>query len=201
MKSTIRPTSRRRRRATARDIAVMRAKMADAVVVPGFGHAIARILLQREEKQVHTGRIARPRGAASSSGSRDHQCTRKSRKQAISKSSHASWRQRSRSVLTATSKSWSCSTGADIPPWCCAVLVARRSNARTVPSLLTHHKREHKMVCHYCGYTAPAQSLCPLRQRVRVTSGYWFGEAGRIAARHVSTGSRCPPRSRHSARP
>jgi primosomal protein N' (replication factor Y) len=25
---------------------------------------------------------------------------------------------------------------------------------------LTHHKREHKMVCHYCGYTAPIPKVC-----------------------------------------
>jgi len=25
---------------------------------------------------------------------------------------------------------------------------------------LTHHKREHKMVCHYCGYTAPVPKNC-----------------------------------------
>jgi len=25
---------------------------------------------------------------------------------------------------------------------------------------LTHHKRQHKMVCHYCGYTAPVPKLC-----------------------------------------
>jgi len=25
---------------------------------------------------------------------------------------------------------------------------------------LTHHKREHKMVCHYCGYTAPVPKAC-----------------------------------------
>jgi len=25
---------------------------------------------------------------------------------------------------------------------------------------LTHHKREHKMVCHYCGYTAPIPKSC-----------------------------------------
>ena len=25
---------------------------------------------------------------------------------------------------------------------------------------LTHHKREHKMVCHYCGYTAPVPNGC-----------------------------------------
>ena len=25
---------------------------------------------------------------------------------------------------------------------------------------LTHHKRDHKMVCHYCGYTAPVPKVC-----------------------------------------
>jgi primosomal protein N' (replication factor Y) len=25
---------------------------------------------------------------------------------------------------------------------------------------LTHHKREHKMICHYCGYTAPVPKVC-----------------------------------------
>jgi primosomal protein N' (replication factor Y) (superfamily II helicase) len=25
---------------------------------------------------------------------------------------------------------------------------------------MTHHKREHKMVCHYCGYTAPVPKSC-----------------------------------------
>jgi primosomal protein N' (replication factor Y) (superfamily II helicase) len=25
---------------------------------------------------------------------------------------------------------------------------------------LTHHKREHKMICHYCGYTAPVPNVC-----------------------------------------
>jgi primosomal protein N' (replication factor Y) len=25
---------------------------------------------------------------------------------------------------------------------------------------LTHHKRDHKMVCHYCGYTAPVPKIC-----------------------------------------
>src|SRR5260370_6192878 len=25
---------------------------------------------------------------------------------------------------------------------------------------MTHHKREHKMVCHYCGFTAPVPKTC-----------------------------------------
>ena len=37
----------------------------------GLGHALAGVLLQREEKQVCAGRVARPGGAASAAGSRD----------------------------------------------------------------------------------------------------------------------------------
>ncbi len=52
---------------------------------------------------------------------------------------------------------------------------------------LTHHKREHKMVCHYCGYTAPVpKCLRALRQRVRLFSRHRVREAGRVAARNVS---------------
>jgi primosomal protein N' (replication factor Y) len=25
---------------------------------------------------------------------------------------------------------------------------------------MTHHKREHKMVCHYCGFVAPVPKAC-----------------------------------------
>ena len=66
---------------------------------------------------------------------------------------------------------------------------------------LTHHKREHKMVCHYCGYTAPVpKSLRALRQRVRLFSRHRIGKAGRTAARHVSAGAHRPTRSRYGAR-
>jgi primosomal protein N' (replication factor Y) (superfamily II helicase) len=34
---------------------------------------------------------------------------------------------------------------------------------------MTHHKREHKMVCHYCGYTAPVPKAC-----VHCGSGYVY---------------------------
>ena len=67
---------------------------------------------------------------------------------------------------------------------------------------LTHHKREHKMVCHYCGYhRARARRLRALRQRVCLFSRDRLGEAGRITARNVSAGAHRPPRPRHRPRP
>ena len=66
---------------------------------------------------------------------------------------------------------------------------------------MTHHKRAQRMVCHYCGFMAPVpKTVRGVRQRVRVFSGNRFGEAGRIAARNVSAGAHRAAGSRHGAR-
>ncbi len=36
----------------------------------------------------------------------------------------------------------------------------KKLECRNCAISLTHHKREHKMVCHYCGYTAPVPKKC-----------------------------------------
>ena len=36
----------------------------------------------------------------------------------------------------------------------------KKLECRDCAIALTHHKREHKMVCHYCGYTAPVPKSC-----------------------------------------
>jgi primosomal protein N' (replication factor Y) len=36
----------------------------------------------------------------------------------------------------------------------------KKLECRDCAIALTHHKREHKMVCHYCGYTAPVPETC-----------------------------------------
>ena len=36
----------------------------------------------------------------------------------------------------------------------------KKLECRNCAIALTHHKREHKMVCHYCGYTAPVPKMC-----------------------------------------
>lgn len=36
----------------------------------------------------------------------------------------------------------------------------KKLECRDCAIALTHHKREHKMVCHYCGYTAPVPKAC-----------------------------------------
>jgi primosomal protein N' (replication factor Y) (superfamily II helicase) len=36
----------------------------------------------------------------------------------------------------------------------------KKLECRNCAIALTHHKREHKMVCHYCGYTAPVPKSC-----------------------------------------
>ena len=66
---------------------------------------------------------------------------------------------------------------------------------------MTHHKREHKMVCHYCGFIAPVPKACAQCGSEYVYFlGHRIGEAGRIAAWHVSAGAHCAPGSRYSPR-
>ena len=36
----------------------------------------------------------------------------------------------------------------------------KRLECRNCAIALTHHKREHKMVCHYCGFVAPVPKVC-----------------------------------------
>jgi primosomal protein N' (replication factor Y) (superfamily II helicase) len=36
----------------------------------------------------------------------------------------------------------------------------KKLECRNCAIALTHHKREHKMVCHYCGFTAPVPKAC-----------------------------------------
>jgi len=36
----------------------------------------------------------------------------------------------------------------------------KKLECRDCAIALTHHKREHKMVCHYCGFTAPVPKTC-----------------------------------------
>ena len=67
---------------------------------------------------------------------------------------------------------------------------------------LTYHKREHRLVCHYCGYhAARAQDLSQVRQRVRAISRHRFGEAGAHPAWDVSAGAHRATGPRHGARP
>ncbi len=49
-------------------------------------------------------------------------------------------------------------------------------------------------------YGAGAEGVRVLRQRVRLFPGHRFGKAGRVAARHVSAGADCAPGSRYGAR-
>ena len=56
----------------ARDVAVMRAKMANAAVVLGSATPSLESYFNAQEGQVHVARTARPGGAAAAAGGRDH---------------------------------------------------------------------------------------------------------------------------------
>ena len=118
----------------ARDVAVMRAKMAGAaVVLDRRRHRWSRITTPRKiSMRWWSCRIGwkcvRCRRLRSST------CGRSFRRPGRSKSSHANWRRKFASGWKRKSRSWCCSTGADTLRWCCAARAARRCSARIAPS-------------------------------------------------------------------
>ncbi len=76
----------------ARDVAVMRAKMCNAAVVLGLGHAIAGDVLQRGTRQIQAAGIARAhREAAAARKSKSSTCARNFSAPRKTRSSRASW--------------------------------------------------------------------------------------------------------------
>ena len=71
MRNRIRLTSRKKRRATTPAMSRSCGQKWRGRCGAGLGHAVARVLLQREEKQVCPGGAARPGGAAPAAGGRD----------------------------------------------------------------------------------------------------------------------------------
>ena len=66
---------------------------------------------------------------------------------------------------------------------------------------MTYHKREHRLICHYCGYMRPAPKTCPKCNSEYVQYlGTGVGEAGRHSALAVPAGANRAARSRHGTR-
>jgi len=120
----------------ARDIAVVRAKMANAAVVLGSAtpslesyfnakknkYALVELPDRVEQRPLPEVEIIDMRQEFQETG----------HEQVISRKLVA----KSKSASNAKSKSWCCSIAADTPLWCCAAPAARNWSARTAPSRL-----------------------------------------------------------------
>jgi len=144
----------------ARDIAVMRAKMANAVVVLGSAtpslesyfnatknkYALVELLDRVEQRPLPEVEIVDMRLEFQETG----------REQVISRKLAAEIQERldrkEQVMVLLNRRGYS-------PVVLCRAC-GETLQCRNCAIALTHHKREHKMICHYCGYLAPVPKAC-----------------------------------------
>ncbi len=145
----------------ARDVAVMRAKMANAVVVMGSAtpslesyfnarkdkYALIELPDRVEQRPLPAVEIVDMRLEFQETG----------REQVISRKLADEIRQRlerSEQVMVLLNRR-------GYSPVALCRSCGQKLECKNCAIALTHHKREHKMVCHYCGYVAPVPRTCP----------------------------------------
>ncbi len=145
----------------ARDVAVMRAKMANAVVVLGSAtpslesyfnvtknkYALVELLDRVEQRPLPEVEIVDMRHEFQETG-REHPISRKLAAEIKDRLN------RNEQVMVLLNRRGY------------SPLVLCRSCGETLQCkncaiALTHHKREHKMICHYCGFIASVPKACP----------------------------------------
>jgi primosomal protein N' (replication factor Y) len=145
----------------ARDVAVMRAKMADAAVVLGSAtpslesyfnakkskYALIELPDRVEQRPLPEVEIVDMRLEFQETG----------REQVISRRLATEIQERldrkEQAMVLLNRRGYS-------PAVLCRTC-GKKLECKNCAIALTHHKREHKMVCHYCGYIAPVPKGCP----------------------------------------
>ena len=144
----------------ARDIAVMRAKMSNAVVVLGSAtpslesyfnakknkYALIEIPDRVEKRPLPEVEIVDMRMEFQETG-HEQVISRK-----LSEEIAARLQRREQVMVLLNRRGYS-------PVVLCRTC-GKKLECSNCAIALTHHKREHKMVCHYCGYTAPVPKAC-----------------------------------------
>src|ERR1700683_3551682 len=147
-------------RYNARDIAVMRAKMANAVVVMGSAtpslesyfnakknkYVLIELPDRVEQRPLPEGEIIDMRQELRDTG----------HEQVISRKHAAEIKERldhkEQVMVLLNRRGYS--------PVALCRTCGKKLECQNCAIALTHHKREHKMVCHYCGYTAAVPKAC-----------------------------------------
>ncbi len=144
----------------ARDVAVMRAKMADAVVVLGSAtpslesyfnarknkYALVELPDRVEQRPLPEVEIVDMRLEFQETG----------HEQVISRKLAAEIKdrlERKEQVMVLLNRR-------GYSPVVLCRTCGKKLECQNCAIALTHHKREHKMVCHYCGFTAPVPKAC-----------------------------------------
>jgi primosomal protein N' (replication factor Y) (superfamily II helicase) len=144
----------------ARDVAVMRAKMANAVVVLGSAtpslesyfnakknkYALVELLDRVEQRPLPEVEIIDMRLEFQETG-REHPISRKLAAEIKNRL------ERKEQVMVLLNRR-------GYSPVVLCRSCGETQQCRNCAIALTHHKREHKMVCHYCGFIAPVPKVC-----------------------------------------
>jgi primosomal protein N' (replication factor Y) len=144
----------------ARDIAVMRSKMADAVVVLGSAtpslesyfnasknkYALIELPDRVEQRPLPEVEIVDMRLEFQETG----------REQAVSRKLAAEIKER----LVRKEQVMVLLNRRGYSPVVLCRSCGKKLECANCAIALTHHKREHRMICHYCGYTAPVPKVC-----------------------------------------
>ncbi len=144
----------------ARDVAVMRAKMANAVVVLGSAtpslesyfnatrskYALVELLDRVEQRPLPEVEIVDMRLEFQETG-REHPISRKLAAEIKDRLDH-----KEQVMVLLNRRGYS--------PVVLCRSCGETLQCKNCAIALTHHKREHKMICHYCGYIAPVPKAC-----------------------------------------
>ncbi len=144
----------------ARDVAVMRAKMANAVVVLGSAtpslesyfnatrskYALVELLDRVEQRPLPEVEIVDMRLEFQETG-REHPISRK-----LAAEIKDRLDRKEQVMVLLNRRGYS--------PVVLCRSCGETLQCKNCAIALTHHKREHKMICHYCGYIAPVPKAC-----------------------------------------
>ena len=160
-------------RYNGRDVAIVRAQAAGRVRGAGLGHAQPGEPLQRGARQVHAARTAGPhRGAAHAAGGADrHAAGVSGDAQAGHLLAQADRRARG-SALENGEQTIVLLNRRGFSSFVACRACGERVQCINCSLTLTYHKRDRRLLCHYCGYAEKVPSACPKCQSEHI---YFLG--------------------------
>ena len=144
----------------ARDVAVMRAKMAEAAVVLGSATPSLESYYNAKKHKYALMELPRPRRATASAGSRDHRHAPGVSGDRAGAGDLAEIGRRDRERLEKKEQVMILLNRRGYSPVVLCRTCGKTLECKNCAIAMTHHKRDRRMECHYCGHAAPVPKHC-----------------------------------------